>query len=216
LILFGKYVGTAKSSGFVWVNPFYTKRKVSLRANNLDTKPIKVNDKQGNPIILFITSKGYQAGPENAPYTWNTARFTGNEWEILPVTTSDNNYDMGSLMVDKKGNWTIVGPTTTGNDTTWKIVSGDVGSTYTLGSPFKVDSVTSQTGVKVFQFPLKQTDRLLGRLVFQSGDYYVLIAFPYAHRPDHGTLSQSDIAAYNTILSNIAKTVRTPPIVTTN
>lgn len=52
LILFGSYVGTAKNSGFVWVNPFYTKRKVSLRANNLDTKPIKVNDKQGNPIVI--------------------------------------------------------------------------------------------------------------------------------------------------------------------
>lgn len=52
LILFGHYVGTAKSSGFCWVNPFYTKKKISLRANNLDTKPIKVNDKQGNPIII--------------------------------------------------------------------------------------------------------------------------------------------------------------------
>ncbi len=71
-------------------------------------------DSKGHPIILYITSKGYQAGPENAPYTWNTARFTGSDWEILPVTTSDNNYDMGSLMVDKKGHWTIVGPTTTG------------------------------------------------------------------------------------------------------
>lgn len=52
LTLFGHYVGTAKSSGFCWVNPFYTKKKISLRANNLDTKPIKVNDKQGNPIII--------------------------------------------------------------------------------------------------------------------------------------------------------------------
>jgi len=52
LILFGKYIGTVKNSGFSWVNPFYTKRKISLRANNLDTKPIKVNDKQGNPIII--------------------------------------------------------------------------------------------------------------------------------------------------------------------
>lgn len=71
-------------------------------------------DQEGNPIILFITSKGYQAGPENAPYTWHTARFTGKVWEILPVTTSDNNYDMGSLIVDKSGSWTIVGPTATG------------------------------------------------------------------------------------------------------
>jgi regulator of protease activity HflC (stomatin/prohibitin superfamily) len=52
LTLFGKYVGTTKESGFFWVNPFYTKKKISLRANNLDTKPIKVNDKGGNPIMI--------------------------------------------------------------------------------------------------------------------------------------------------------------------
>lgn len=52
LILFGKYVGSVKESGFWWVNPFYSKKKVTLRANNLDTKPIKVNDKHGNPILI--------------------------------------------------------------------------------------------------------------------------------------------------------------------
>lgn len=52
LILFGEYKGTVKNSGFSWVNPFYSKKKISLRANNLDTKPIKVNDKNGNPIII--------------------------------------------------------------------------------------------------------------------------------------------------------------------
>ena len=52
MMLFGKYVGTAKESGFFWANPFYTKKKISLRANNLDGKPIKVNDKHGNPIEL--------------------------------------------------------------------------------------------------------------------------------------------------------------------
>lgn len=52
LILFGNYIGTVKNSGFSWVNPFYVKKGVSLRANNLDTKPIKVNDKHGNPILI--------------------------------------------------------------------------------------------------------------------------------------------------------------------
>lgn len=50
--LFGKYVGTTKKDGFVWVNPFYQKRKVSLRARNLESSQIKVNDKSGNPIII--------------------------------------------------------------------------------------------------------------------------------------------------------------------
>lgn len=52
LTLFGKYVGTIKDNGFFWVNPFYAKKKISLRAHNLDTEPIKVNDKEGNPIMI--------------------------------------------------------------------------------------------------------------------------------------------------------------------
>lgn len=52
LNLFGKYKGTVKTDGFYWVNPFYSKKKISLRANNFDTKAIKVNDKQGNPIMI--------------------------------------------------------------------------------------------------------------------------------------------------------------------
>ena len=52
LILFGKYVGTVKQNGFFWVNPFYVKRKISLRARNFDSELIKVNDKIGNPILI--------------------------------------------------------------------------------------------------------------------------------------------------------------------
>ncbi len=52
LVLFGKYIGTVKDSGFFWANPFFAKKKISLRANNLDVKPIKVNDKHGNPIEI--------------------------------------------------------------------------------------------------------------------------------------------------------------------
>ncbi len=52
LNLFGKYIGTIKQDGFFWVNPFYAKKRISLRANNFDTKAIKVNDKQGNPIMI--------------------------------------------------------------------------------------------------------------------------------------------------------------------
>lgn len=71
-------------------------------------------DQHGMPVILYVTSKGYEAGPEKGPRTWHTARFTGSGWEILPVTNSDNNYDMGSLYIDEKGVWRIVGPTSTG------------------------------------------------------------------------------------------------------
>ena len=52
LILFGDYKGTIKESGFLYVNPFFNRRKVSLRAVTLDLPVIKVNDKQGNPIMI--------------------------------------------------------------------------------------------------------------------------------------------------------------------
>lgn len=54
LILFGAYKGTAKNNGFFWVNPFFTKNKISLRARNLESDPIKVNDKVGNPVMIGI------------------------------------------------------------------------------------------------------------------------------------------------------------------
>jgi regulator of protease activity HflC (stomatin/prohibitin superfamily) len=54
LVLFGKYTGTIKENGFYWVNPFYTKKKLSLRARNIDSPPIKVNDKVGNPIMIGV------------------------------------------------------------------------------------------------------------------------------------------------------------------
>ncbi len=52
LLLFGKYVGTVKKNGFYWVNPFFTKKKISLRARNFDSERLKVNDKLGNPIMI--------------------------------------------------------------------------------------------------------------------------------------------------------------------
>ena len=54
LVLFGDYRGTIKRNGFFWVNPFYVKKKISLRARNLNMEPIKVNDKLGNPIMIGI------------------------------------------------------------------------------------------------------------------------------------------------------------------
>ncbi|EDM34443.1 band 7 protein [Pedobacter sp. BAL39] len=52
LTLFGKYVGTVKADGFFWVNPLTGKKKVSLKARNLNGHQIKVNDKLGNPIEI--------------------------------------------------------------------------------------------------------------------------------------------------------------------
>lgn len=54
LTFFGKYSGTVTANGFFWINPFYGKKKVSLRARNMDVAPIKVNDKNGNPIMIGL------------------------------------------------------------------------------------------------------------------------------------------------------------------
>jgi regulator of protease activity HflC (stomatin/prohibitin superfamily) len=52
LLLFGKYKGSILENGFWWVNPLMKKKKISLRARNLNSDPIKVNDKIGNPIMI--------------------------------------------------------------------------------------------------------------------------------------------------------------------
>jgi regulator of protease activity HflC (stomatin/prohibitin superfamily) len=52
LVLFGKYVGTVRESGFWWTNPFVSKRQVSLRVRNFNSKMIKVNDAEGSPIEI--------------------------------------------------------------------------------------------------------------------------------------------------------------------
>ena len=54
LLLFGKYKGTARKSGFWWVNPFYSKKKISLRLRTLNGEKLKVNDQSGNPIEIAV------------------------------------------------------------------------------------------------------------------------------------------------------------------
>ncbi|MFA7493325.1 MAG: SPFH domain-containing protein [Proteiniphilum sp.] len=54
MIFFGKYKGVLKENGFFWVNPFMTKKKLSMRARNLNADPIKVNDQVGNPVLIGL------------------------------------------------------------------------------------------------------------------------------------------------------------------
>ncbi len=54
MVLFGAYKGTIKANGFYWVNPFFARKKISLRARNFDSETIKVNDKLGNPIMIGL------------------------------------------------------------------------------------------------------------------------------------------------------------------
>lgn len=54
LLLFGNYRGSVKQNGLFWINPFYTRTTLSLRARNLESEKIKVNDKMGNPILISV------------------------------------------------------------------------------------------------------------------------------------------------------------------
>jgi regulator of protease activity HflC (stomatin/prohibitin superfamily) len=73
LTFFGKYVGTVKENGLLFVNPLYTKLKISLRSENLESSKLKVNDKMGNPIeiaavIVWQVSNTYKAAFEVEDY----------------------------------------------------------------------------------------------------------------------------------------------------
>jgi hypothetical protein len=65
-------------------------------------------DDQGRPLILFITSRGFESGPGNDPRTWRLARWTGKQWQLSEITRSDSNYDM------EEGTLRIIGPTEKG------------------------------------------------------------------------------------------------------
>ncbi len=71
-------------------------------------------DAEGRPIILYVTGRSWAPGPQNGPRTWNTAHWTGRDWEFGQVTASDNNYDTGCLHVEEDGAWRVIGPTETG------------------------------------------------------------------------------------------------------
>ncbi len=71
-------------------------------------------DQDNNPVILFLTSQGYESGPKNDPRTWRTAQWNGNRWDIRAITTSNNNYDMGSLYITAEGIWKLIAPTEDG------------------------------------------------------------------------------------------------------
>lgn len=73
-----------------------------------------VFDADRRPVILYVTSRGFHPGPDNGPRVWHTAWWTGNHWDIRDVTTSDSNYDMGSLWPGDGGPWRIIAPTERG------------------------------------------------------------------------------------------------------
>ena len=110
-----------------------------------------VYDQSGNPVITYITSPGWEAGPVNDPRTWWTARWTGTDWSLNPITTSNNNYDMGSLYIEDDGTWRLIAPTEDGPQeynpggemAMW--VSTDEGVSWTMEKQLTNDSPFNHT-----------------------------------------------------------------------
>ncbi len=137
-------------------------------------------DKNGMPMVLFLTSRGYESGPKNDPRTWITARWTGKWWEIRPAMTSDNNYDMGSLYIEDDGTWRIIAPTeggpqaynTGGEMAVW--VSKDRGQTWG-----KVKQLTKNS---------KYNHTYARRPVNAHPDFYALWADGHGRKPSESSL----------------------------
>ena len=138
-------------------------------------------DSKGNPIILYLTSKGYESGPENMPRTWTTARWTGSAWDIQGGDIiSDNNYDTGSLYIESDNQWRVIGPTEVGPQPynpggevgMW--VSRDQGKSWTMAKKMTQNSEYNHT--------------YLRRPVNAHPDFYGFWADGHGRRPSDSRL----------------------------
>lgn len=78
-----------------------------------------VFDTRELPVIIFVTSLGFEPGPANQPRVTHCARWTGQQWDVRDIAPADHNYDMGSLFIEaaKTGDdeiWCFIGPTEPG------------------------------------------------------------------------------------------------------
>ena len=136
-------------------------------------------DARGNPVILFLTSRGFAAGPSSDPRTWRTARWSGREWEVRDVLTSDHNYDYGSLHVEGT-TWRLLGTTepgpqphsTGGEIALWE--SSDEGSTW------KKTRVLTKDSARNHSYPRRPVDA--------HPDFYALWADGNALAPSESSL----------------------------
>lgn len=107
-------------------------------------------DADGHPVVLHLTSHDYRPGPSGDPRTWHVTHWTGEEWVTHDITTSDHNYDSGSLYIDGDV-WTFYGPTekgpqeyqTGGEMAIWE--STDKGQTWTKRVRVTEDSEFNHT-----------------------------------------------------------------------
>ncbi|MFA6563792.1 MAG: BNR-4 repeat-containing protein [Verrucomicrobiia bacterium] len=102
-------------------------------------------DREGRPLLLHVTSRGYAPGPENDPREFCLTRWDGRAWQTTTITKTDHNYDMGSLWA-AGGEWRVIAPTLSGPQPyggggemcLW--ISGDSGKTWTMKKQITRDS----------------------------------------------------------------------------
>lgn len=129
LTFFGKYVGTFRKTGFYWINPFMSVKKVSLRARNFNAEPIKVNDKAGNPVMIGLVvvwrlKDTYKAifdidtDVANANAVGGAASLRMNKFEKFVAVQSDSALRQvaGMYAYDNDGNDTVEVTLRSGSD----------------------------------------------------------------------------------------------------
>lgn len=117
------YYAETRDAGATWTNVAGARLALPLRES---ANPALVRDYRaenlnvymkdiaftadGRPVLMYLTSKGFDPGPQSGPFQWYTARWTGRAWEFRPFTTSDHNYDHGSLYIEGDGTWRVIAP----------------------------------------------------------------------------------------------------------
>lgn len=143
-------------------------------------------DSAGRPVVLYTTSGGYESGPVNDPRIWTTAAWNGQVWELRGTIRSDNNYDMGSIYLERDDLWRIIGPTepgpqsynTGGEIAMW--TSPDRGATWN-----KVKQLTSSS---------RHNHGYCRRPVGAHADFYAIWADGHGRQPSESRLYFCDQA----------------------
>lgn len=162
-------------------------------------------DASGEPLILTITSKGYEAGPQNAPRNWVLSRFIKGQWSTHTVTQSDSNYDMGSIYPEDEGTLSIIGPTQVGPQAfnpggeLAKWSSEDGGKTWSLAKQITQNSEMNHSYVR--------------RPLNAHPDFYGIWADGHARRPSISNLYflSKDLSVFQLPRSSTKKLIRILP-----
>ncbi len=140
----------------------------------------------GQPVILFAASGGYESGPKNDPRTFTTAQWSGSEWIIREAMPCDNNYDFADLEIRDDGVWQITGATeqgpqeynTGGEIALW--ISSDQGQNW------KMQNQLTRNSKYNHNFPR--------RPVNSQEDFYLLWADGHGREPSDSALYFTDRA----------------------